>query len=104
MTITQDQTTFEDASTTPVIDSRKFFLADVAEFRDSGIKPLHVSSYYGARKSRSEFLSGAELLGFNTEDRPLLQQQFQIADAINAQDDSGIATHKITFSTWVNRA
>lgn len=81
---------------TPVIDPGKFFRATAAEFRDSGVKPRHVSSFEGSRPGRAEFLAGARLLGFDTPGRELHPQQFVIADALNATGDDGLALHTTT--------
>jgi hypothetical protein len=85
------ESAFEDVLATPVIDPRKIFPATAVEFRDSGIKPLHISTFEGARKARAEFLDGARLLGYGTIDRPLFPQQLLIADCLNATGENGLA-------------
>jgi hypothetical protein len=58
--------------------------------RDSGIPPLHASSYQGADDHFGEFLDGALMLGSNTQYRSLKSQQGVVADVCNATGDDGL--------------
>ncbi|NRD25837.1 hypothetical protein [Frigoribacterium sp. VKM Ac-2836] len=63
-----------------------------AEYRDSGLQPLHVSSLEGSRQLRHEYELGMDFLGYQ-ERNP---QGYMMADAINALDDEGLPRSVIT--------
>jgi len=71
---------------TPVTDS--FHFSTVPEH--TGIAPLHVSTFAGYERGRAEFLAGAEALGLNSTRKPILAQQYVVADCINAERLPGV--------------
>jgi len=70
----------------------------------TGIKPLHVSTFTGYERGREEFIRGAELLGLNTERKPLLPQQYVVADVLQACDEDGAPIHVINSFCIPRRA
>lgn len=63
-----------------------------AEYRDSGVPPLHVSSFEGSRQGRLDYERGMDFLGL-TKRNP---QGYVLADAINATTDEGKPLNVIT--------
>lgn len=62
------------------------------EYRDSGVPPLHVSSFEGSRQGRLDYERGMDFLGL-TKRNP---QGYVLADAINATTDEGKPLNVIT--------
>jgi len=75
-----------------------------AEYRDSGIPPLHRSSPAGSRAFREEFLVGARALGLDTPKKPIPPQTYVIGDALNATNDEGQALYTVVGVCVVRRA
>lgn len=101
-----DREVFENGVAAPVPAAAPF-LPDPTdlgpqEYRDSGIPPLHASSFDGSRDFRSEFMVGARSLGLDTPKKPIPPQTLVIADALNAIDDDGL-TRFSTMAVCVPR-
>jgi hypothetical protein len=101
------EVSFDGSAGNPSLSSVQFFRgpdASTDPSKQAEITPLYLSDTTPNPDGLAEFLHGSELLGLNTEKKPLQPQQYTLAAALNALGPDGLSLHLQTAVCFPRRS